>query len=325
MLTILVVALGLMVCQARVSEAVPMGSAFTYQGHLYDSNRVANDLYDFQFKLYDANSSGSQKGTNVNIPDVDVIDGYFTVELDFGSSVFNGDARWLEIGVRPGLQNDPCEYTPLSPRQKVTPTPYALHTRGIYVNSNGDVGMGTQDAEYGANLQVANRINIMDHSTSNPNLYIGDSGSQYIQLQWNTFGDYAQFFTPSAYDIAFMPGGNVGIGTTTPQGKLDVNGTIYQRGGKLHADYVFEPDYKLETIEEHSEFMWQNKHLSAIPKAKVDENGQEIVEVGSHRKGIVEELEKAHIYIEQLHERNKVLEERLAELEATIAQMNVLP
>jgi len=57
MLAILVLALGLMMCLAEVSKAppipVPMGTAFTYQGHLYDANDVANGLYDFQFKLYE--------------------------------------------------------------------------------------------------------------------------------------------------------------------------------------------------------------------------------------------------------------------------------
>lgn len=59
----------------------------------------------------------------------------------------------------------------------------------------------------------------------------------------------------------------------SPGGKLDVNGAIYQRGNQLHADYVYEPDYKLESIEEHAEYMWQNKHLKAVPRAKIDENG----------------------------------------------------
>ena len=45
------------------------------------------------------------------------------------------------------------------------------------------------------------------------------------------------------------------------------------------------------------------KHFPAVPKATTDENGIEIVEVGSHRKGIVEELEKAHIYISQLEKK----------------------
>ena len=105
--------------------------------------------------------------------------------------------------------------------------------------------------------------------------------------------------------------GNVGIGTTTPQGKLDVNGSIYQRGSSLHADYVFEPKYKLETIEEHAKHMWGKKHLTAVPKAQVDENGMEILEVGSHRKGMLEELEKAHIYIEQL---NNILKKQSAQI-----------
>ena len=84
----------------------------------------------------------------------------------------------------------------------------------------------------------------------------------------------------------------------------------------MHADYVFQTDYQLESIEEHASFMWQNKHLKAIPKAAVDTDGQEIVEVGSHRKGIVEELEKAHIYIEQLLSKMKDMENRLVKLES---------
>ena len=120
-LVILIMALCMILSRAKVSNAAPMGTAFTYQGHLYDNNDVANDEYDFQFKLYDANVGGSQVGSDVNVPDVDVIDGYFTVELDFGSSVFAGDARWLEIGVRPGAESG--AYITLTPRQMLTPTP----------------------------------------------------------------------------------------------------------------------------------------------------------------------------------------------------------
>jgi hypothetical protein len=109
--------------------------------------------------------------------------------------------------------------------------------------------------------------------------------------------------------------GNVGIGTANPQGTLDVNGPIYQRGGSLHADYVFNPDYGLESIEEHAQFMWTNKHLKSIPKAAEDSKGQEFVEIGRHQRGIVEELEKAHIYIEQMHKQIKMLEARLSKME----------
>lgn len=153
MLTILV---WLTFCLANISEAAPMGTAFTYQGHLYDVNYAANGLYDFAFKLYDANAAGGKIGTDVNLADIDVIDGYFTVELDFGSSAFDGSARWLEIGVRPGNMNDPNGYTTLSPRQEVRPTPCAVYAQkagndndwmvsgnDMYSIPSGNVGIGT--------------------------------------------------------------------------------------------------------------------------------------------------------------------------------------
>lgn len=105
--------------------------------------------------------------------------------------------------------------------------------------------------------------------------------------------------------------GRVGIGTQAPAGTLDVNGGIFQRGGVLHADYVFEEGYQLESIEEHSDYMWQERHLKAVPKVSVDENGIESLEIGAHRKGILEELEIAHLYIEQLNERIKALEAKV--------------
>jgi hypothetical protein len=127
--------------------------------------------------------------------------------------------------------------------------------------------------------------------------------------------------THKANAMTVLKSGRVGIGTTAPQGTLDVNGAIYQRGGVLHADYVFEEDYKLESIAEHAHFMWKNKHLKAIPKMAVDEEGRQIVEVGSHQKGIVEELEKAHIYIQQLYEEVQLLKEQNQNLEKRIEKM----
>jgi hypothetical protein len=125
------------------SWAAPMGTAFTYQGRLIDANKPADGLYDFQFKLFDANVAGVQKGSTIDINELDVIDGLFTVLLDFGSGVFDGNTVWLEIGVRPGDLHDPNVYTILSQRQEITAVPYALQTRGIFVDNAGSVGIGT--------------------------------------------------------------------------------------------------------------------------------------------------------------------------------------
>jgi len=149
----LVLALGLIICPAKVSEATSMGTAFTYQGRLIDANSAANGLYDFQFKLFDDPCTGSLIAGPVNEPNLDVIDGYFTAALDFGANVFAGDARWLEIGVRPG---DPCEYTILSPRQEVTPTPYAIYAETAGGTPGGISGSGT--ANYIAKFTSANTL-----------------------------------------------------------------------------------------------------------------------------------------------------------------------
>ncbi len=51
------------------------------------------------------------------------LNGLFTTTLSFGS-VFNGAAYWLEIGVR--TNGSTGSFTILSPRQAITPTPYAI-------------------------------------------------------------------------------------------------------------------------------------------------------------------------------------------------------
>jgi len=136
------------------SWAGPMGTGFTYQGRLIDANKPADGLYDLQFKLYDVNVAGAQKGSTIDVNELDVIDGLFTVLLDFGSNVFDGNTVWLEIGVRPGILKDPNTYTTLSSRQEITPTPYALQTRGLFVDSALNVGIGTTNPV--ATLDVTN-------------------------------------------------------------------------------------------------------------------------------------------------------------------------
>jgi hypothetical protein len=50
-------------------------------------------------------------------------------------------------------------------------------------------------------------------------------------------------------------------------------------------------------------------------KIAVNISNNEVIENSTCRHGIVDKLEKAHIYIEQLHNRNKQLEEKAAGLE----------
>jgi hypothetical protein len=103
--------------------AASYASSFTYQGRLTDGGQPAEGTYDLRFLLYDAEFGGSQVGGTITQQDVQVSDGLFTVVLDFGSSVYSGGQRYLEIAVRPG--DSTGTYTVLSPRRSITPTPYA--------------------------------------------------------------------------------------------------------------------------------------------------------------------------------------------------------
>ena len=123
------------------SISAPTGTQFTYQGHLSDGSAAADGLYDFEFKLYDDDDAGAQVGSTVAVGDVAVNDGVFTVAIGFGSSAFGSGARWLQIGVRPG--NSGGTYTTLTPRQELTPAPYALAMPNVYINEDSNfVGIG---------------------------------------------------------------------------------------------------------------------------------------------------------------------------------------
>ncbi len=111
--------------QRAAGVQAPVGTSFTYQGELLQGGSPANGRFDFRFRLFDAATVGSQVGPTVTKDDVQVTNDRFTVVLDFGGNVFQGDARWLEIAVRPG--NSTGAYTTLSPRQAVNPVPYAIY------------------------------------------------------------------------------------------------------------------------------------------------------------------------------------------------------
>ena len=110
--------------QPTILALTAVGSAFTYQGRLTDSGSPANAAYDFQFLLYDTLTGGAQIGSTQVVGDLAVTNGLFTTTMDFGGTAFDGNARWLEIQVRPGVSTG--TYTVLSPRQPITATPYAL-------------------------------------------------------------------------------------------------------------------------------------------------------------------------------------------------------
>ena len=122
--------------------------------------------------------------------------------------------------------------------------------------------------------------------------------------------------------MRILGSGNVGIGTASPTAKLHVQGDVTVTGA-LHVsgpccgpDYVFDSAYKLASIEDQAAYMWKNRHLPAVGAARTTSDGSAVVDVFSQSKGMLEELEKAHIYIEKLHREIQALRAEASERDA---------
>ncbi|MHC4695466.1 MAG: hypothetical protein ACYTFA_01840 [Planctomycetota bacterium] len=125
----------------------PLSTAIAYQGQLKLGGVPVTGEADFEFRLWDEAGSGDPPtggnpagptltfdGQGGNPAPIAVVNGMFTVQLDFGDGTFNGDARWLEIVVTyPSGSGVP---TALSPRQPITPAPYALALPGLWPQHN---------------------------------------------------------------------------------------------------------------------------------------------------------------------------------------------
>ena len=141
-------------------SAAPLDTAFTYQGRLAEGTNAASGLYDLRFALYDALAGGNLVAgplTNSSIP---LTSGLFTVALDFGASVFNGDTRWLEIGVR--SNGSPEGFTLLAPRQALAPVPYALQAL-----SAGSTSAGLSISQQPSTNQVSVSDDLLINATNN--------------------------------------------------------------------------------------------------------------------------------------------------------------
>src|SRR5262249_22277952 len=123
----------------------PVTTAFTYQGEVRTAGGpVTMTTADFKFRLYDALSAGSQVGAEIDLNNVALTNGRFTVPLDFGAQ-FAGQNRFVEIDTRtPGSGS----FTLLTPRQPLTAAPYALYALSGNPGPTGPQGApGPQGAQ----------------------------------------------------------------------------------------------------------------------------------------------------------------------------------
>jgi hypothetical protein len=106
-------------------EATTLVSTFTYHGYLEQSAIPVTAICDFEFSLFDALAAGTQIGSTLTRTNIAISSGLFSVQLDFGATAFDGQDRFLAITTR--CPAGAGAYTPLTPRQPVTPAPYSMY------------------------------------------------------------------------------------------------------------------------------------------------------------------------------------------------------
>ena len=117
--------------------------------------------------------------------------------------------------------------------------------------------------------------------------------------------------------------GSVGIGSQKIDGyKLSVNGKIRASDDiKVYpeaewADYVFQDDYTLRSLEEVESYITKNNHLPEMPTAaEVKESG---IELGAMDAKLLEKIEELTLYMIALKKQNDLLQTEVEALKQTV-------
>ncbi|MFA6083759.1 hypothetical protein [Mucilaginibacter sp.] len=124
--------------------------------------------------------------------------------------------------------------------------------------------------------------------------------------------------------LTVLSGGNVGVGTTTPDAKLTVNGTLHSKEVRVDMnvlpDYVFEPGYYLLTLDEVKSYIDKNKHLPGVPSAEQTE--KEGLKLGEMNAVLLKKVEELTLYLIEKDKQDKQKQAQIDQLKQQVETLN---
>jgi len=228
------------------------GTAFTYQGRLNIGGTPANGYYDLVFSVYASSNGTSDFFAFYTNSAVTVSNGLFTVPVDFGAFVFSGPDRWLQIDAR---TNGSGPYAPLSPREKLTPTPYAItaenvasgglagfYTNALAFNNPANSFFGNGGGLTNVNAQTLGGLgtNAFWRTTGNAGTtpgvnFLGTTDNQALEVQVNS--THALRIVPAA--VPSLEGGFSGNSTHGVSAAAIVGGGFSGSANQVFGNYGF--------------------------------------------------------------------------------------
>lgn len=190
-----------------------------------------------------------------------------------------------------------------------------LHIAG-YVRGNGTNGALQIRTTKGTTAIGAMSENFSTFKTDRPMFYFNHG----LMLEDGKIGSYVgqclRFSTNNTERMTIEYNGNVGIGTTAPKYKLDVNGTLRANEILVNigngADFVFEDDYQLRPLQEVSKFIQENGHLPEIQSAAdMQENGVSVTDLQIQ---LLQKIEELTLYLIQQEQTIQQLQDEVKEL-----------
>jgi hypothetical protein len=181
------VALTALIAAAKFVGGTPLDQTFTYQGQLRNAGQLVNGPVDLKISMWDADTGGSQVGSTNTFNAMQLNDGRFACGLNFGNAAFDGSNRWIQVEFRNPAGSG--QYQALSPRDKITATPYALYAL------NGANGVWVYDTNQQSVSVTGKKVGI---GTSNP--------TAALEVVDATGGD----------DSVKLPAGSVGVTELAP-------------------------------------------------------------------------------------------------------------